>query len=206
MRCVPPENRPTPAEIATCRHFLVAELDRAPDAPRALLALGRIAHEFGAARLGLRAGRAIPSRHGGVHRLPDGRILASSFHTSRYNVNTGRLTEAMFDAVVARLAAALAAGAGRRGQRVTSSAKVADRVQHAVADLVALAAAARAAPPGKALQPAMRQAAHRRRLRPVADDPLDPGLADQDRRRDRLEIARPPGQLRSSAGPRPSQP
>ena len=52
--------------------------------------------------------KAYPFAHGAWHRLPDGRILAASFHTSRYNVNTGRLTEAMFDAVVARLAEALA--------------------------------------------------------------------------------------------------
>ena len=52
--------------------------------------------------------RAVPFAHGGWHRLPTGQTLASSFHTSRYNVNTGRLTEAMFDEVVARLAGAMA--------------------------------------------------------------------------------------------------
>ncbi len=106
VRCVPPENRPTPAEIATCRRFLEAEI-AGPGAPRALLALGRIAHDSALRCLGLRLA-AYPFAHGAWHRLPDGRILAASFHTSRYNVNTGRLTEAMFDAVVARLAAALA--------------------------------------------------------------------------------------------------
>ena len=108
VRCVPPENKPTPAEIATCRRFLVDELTGA-GAPAAMLALGRIAHETTLRCLGLRL-RAYPFAHGACHRLPDGRILASSFHTSRYNVNTGRLTEAMFDAVVARLAEAVGPG------------------------------------------------------------------------------------------------
>ena len=106
VRCVPPENKPTPAEIATCRRFLTGELT-GPGAPRAMLALGRIAHDSALRCLGLPL-KAYPFAHGAWHRLPDGRILAASFHTSRYNVNTGRLTEAMFDAVVARLADALA--------------------------------------------------------------------------------------------------
>ena len=106
VRCVPPENKPTPAEMATCRRFLVGELTE-PCAPCAILALGRIAHELTLRCLGLPL-RAFPFAHGGWHELPDGRVLASSFHTSRYNVNTGRLTEAMFDAVVARLARSLA--------------------------------------------------------------------------------------------------
>ena len=55
--------------------------------------------------------RAVPFAHDGWHRLPTGQTLASSFHTSRYNVNTGRLTEAMFDGVVARLAGAMTASA-----------------------------------------------------------------------------------------------
>ena len=105
VRCVPPENKPTPAEIATCRRFLAPELT-GDGAPRAMLALGRIAHDSALRCLGLRAA-AHPFAHGAWHRLADGRILAASFHTSRYNVNTGRLTVAMFDAVVARLAAAL---------------------------------------------------------------------------------------------------
>ena len=105
VRCVPPANKPTPAEIATCRRFLAPELT-GDGAPRAMLALGRIAHDSALRCLGLRAA-AHPFAHGAWHRLADGRILAASFHTSRYNVNTGRLTVAMFDAVVARLAAAL---------------------------------------------------------------------------------------------------
>ena len=108
VRCVPPANRPTPAEIATCRRFLVDELGGVA-APRAILALGRIAHESTLRALGLRL-RAHPFAHGAWHRLPTGQLLAASFHTSRYNINTGRLTVAMFDAVVARLAAELRPG------------------------------------------------------------------------------------------------
>jgi uracil-DNA glycosylase len=73
-----------------------------------MLALGRIAHDSALRCLGLPL-KAYPFAHGAWHRLPDGRLLAASFHTSRYNLNTGRLTEAMFDAVVGRLARALAA-------------------------------------------------------------------------------------------------
>jgi uracil-DNA glycosylase len=102
VRCVPPANRPTPAEISTCRRFLVDEL-LAPPAPDAILALGRIAHESTLRAFGLSL-RGYPFAHGAWHELPTGQILAASFHTSRYNVNTGRLTAGMFDAVVARLA------------------------------------------------------------------------------------------------------
>lgn len=102
VRCVPPQNRPTPQEVATCRAFLAPELDGlAP--PRVLLALGRVAHESLLRASGLRPSR-VPFAHGAEHRLPDGRALLASFHTSRYNVNTGVLTPAMFDAVVARAA------------------------------------------------------------------------------------------------------
>jgi uracil-DNA glycosylase len=72
-----------------------------------ILALGRIAHDSVLRALGLPPARH-PFAHGAVHALPGGRTLVSSFHTSRYNVNTGRLTEAMFEAVVARVAGLLA--------------------------------------------------------------------------------------------------
>lgn len=97
VRCVPPENKPTPAEIATCNRFLVAELEAMPRL-RVILALGAIAH--GAV---LRAKRQVQSQfrfsHGARHHLSDGTILADSYHCSRYNTNTGRLTEAMFFSV-----------------------------------------------------------------------------------------------------------
>lgn len=109
VRCVPPENKPTPAEAAACRAFLIPELT-GDGAPTFLLALGRIAHETILRALQVPL-RAVPFAHGGWHPLPTGQTLASSFHTSRYNVNTGRLTEAMFDEVVARLAGAMTAPA-----------------------------------------------------------------------------------------------
>lgn len=99
VRCVPPQNKPTPAEVATCRRFLEGQLGgEAP--PRVILALGRIAHESVLRALGTKPARH-PFGHGATHALPGGRVLLASYHTSRYNVNTGVLTEAMFDAVVA---------------------------------------------------------------------------------------------------------
>ncbi len=98
-RCVPPENKPTPAEIATCRSFLAAEIAAMPRLA-AFLALGSVAHSTIVAALGLR--RADwPFGHGARHHLPEGWLLADSYHCSRYNTNTGRLTEAMFRDVVA---------------------------------------------------------------------------------------------------------
>lgn len=105
VRCVPPANKPTPQEITTCRAFLIPEITGEP-APQVILALGRIAHDSVLRTFGLKVGRH-PFGHGRVHELPGGQTLLSSFHTSRYNVNTGVLTEAMFDAVVARAAALL---------------------------------------------------------------------------------------------------
>ncbi len=98
VRCVPPENKPTGAEIRACRRFLAAELE----GPRAILVLGRIAHESTLRALGLRPA-AHPFAHAAWHEVGPGRVLASSYHCSRYNMNTGRLTEAMLDAVLARL-------------------------------------------------------------------------------------------------------
>lgn len=98
VRCVPPENKPTGGEIGTCRQFLQGEFAEA----RAILALGRIAHDSTLRALALRPA-AHPFAHGGWHVLASGLVLASSYHCSRYNMNTGRLTEAMFDAVLARL-------------------------------------------------------------------------------------------------------
>ena len=101
VRCVPPANKPEPAEIKACRPFLVAELDRHP---RAILALGQIAHRQVLAALGLAQSR-YGFAHGAVHPLPDGTLLGDSYHCSRYNTNTGRLTPAMFEAAIAGLLA-----------------------------------------------------------------------------------------------------
>lgn len=97
VRCVPPENKPTTSEIATCRPFLAAHIALRP-ALRVILALGTIAHGSVLAALGQRKS-AWPFAHGALHRLPGGPILADSYHCSRYNTNTGRLTEPMFHAV-----------------------------------------------------------------------------------------------------------
>jgi uracil-DNA glycosylase family 4 len=98
VRCVPPENKPTPAEINTCRDFLsptIAEMTNL----RAIVALGRIAHETTVKALGAR--RAIaPFSHGGTASIGDF-TLFSSYHCSRYNTNTGVLTPEMFRAVFA---------------------------------------------------------------------------------------------------------
>jgi uracil-DNA glycosylase family 4 len=101
VRCVPPENKPVPAEIATCRQFLLAELSALPRL-RAIVALGTVAHDSVLSALGERRA-AFPFRHGTLHRLGRGTLLADSYHCSRYNTNTGRLTPAMFEAVFAEV-------------------------------------------------------------------------------------------------------
>ncbi len=99
VRCVPPQNKPLPPEIRACNDFLKSELSGLARL-RVVLALGRIAHDAVLRALGLRAAHAV-FRHGALHHLPDGRVLADSYHVSRYNMNTGVLTEAMFDGVLA---------------------------------------------------------------------------------------------------------
>ena len=102
VRCVPPANLPTPLETANCNQFLAAEIAAMPDL-RAVLALGGTAHNAVLRAHGLRPAR-IAFKHGALHALPGERVLADSYHVSRLNTNTGRLTEAMFhDAVSALL-------------------------------------------------------------------------------------------------------
>ena len=98
VRCVPPENLPLPVEIRACNDFLKAELAAMPKL-RLVLALGVVAHNA------LLRARGIPAArfgfgHGALHRLPDGLILANSYHVSRYNTSTRRLTPEMFQAVM----------------------------------------------------------------------------------------------------------
>jgi uracil-DNA glycosylase family 4 len=100
VRCVPPENKPTPAEINTCRQFLTATIAAMPNLA-AIVALGRIAHESVVTALGARRA-AFPFKHGAAHAAPGGIGLYDSYHCSRYNTNTGRLTAPMFEAVFAR--------------------------------------------------------------------------------------------------------
>jgi uracil-DNA glycosylase family 4 len=101
VRCVPPQNRPETAEIANCRAFLASELAALPRL-RAILALGAIAHHAVLAARGLRR-TAYPFAHAALHDLPDGMLLADSYHCSRLNTNTGTLTPAMFEAVFAAI-------------------------------------------------------------------------------------------------------
>ena len=97
VRCVPPENKPTPAEIATCRPYFESRLAALPRA-RVFIALGRIAHDQLLATLRLRKA-AYPFAHARAHKLADHLTLFDSYHCSRYNTNTGRLTTEMFEAV-----------------------------------------------------------------------------------------------------------
>lgn len=104
VRCVPPQNKPLPIEINTCRRFLVATIEAMPKL-RAIVLLGRIAHDSTLKALGLRAAQA-PFGHGAVHEA--GRLrLYDSYHCSRYNTNTGVLTTQMFRDVFARVRADL---------------------------------------------------------------------------------------------------
>jgi uracil-DNA glycosylase family 4 len=98
VRCVPPENKPTPAEIAACRPFLVSRIAANPRLA-AILALGRIAHDSTLSALELRRSR-YPFAHGARHDVRPGLVLFDSFHCSRYNTNTGKLTPQMFRAVL----------------------------------------------------------------------------------------------------------
>ena len=97
VKCVPPQNKPVGAEISACRAFLADEITALPEL-RAVLALGTIAHGAVLSCLALRKAEH-PFRHGVIHRLPGGLALADSYHCSRYNTNTGRLTPEMFDEV-----------------------------------------------------------------------------------------------------------
>lgn len=101
VRCVPPENLPTPAEVATCNQFLLAEREAMPGL-RAVLALGLVAHNAVLRSFRIPAAR-MRFAHGAVHELPGGPLLADSYHVSRYNTQTRRLTAEMFEAVVAEV-------------------------------------------------------------------------------------------------------
>jgi uracil-DNA glycosylase family 4 len=100
VKCLPPANKPEPSEIATCRHYLDAGLAALPNV-RVVVALGQIAH-VAAARALLLPPSSTKFGHGAEAIAPDGRILLSSYHCSRYNQNTGRLDTAMFESVFAR--------------------------------------------------------------------------------------------------------
>ena len=99
VKCLPPANKPEPAEIAQCRPFLEASLAALPKV-RVIIALGQIAHVAAARALGLKPS-ACRFAHGAEHVAADGRVLLSSYHCSRYNQNTRRLDVTMFESVFA---------------------------------------------------------------------------------------------------------
>jgi uracil-DNA glycosylase family 4 len=104
VHCVPPQNKPLPVEINTCRQFLAANLATMPNL-RAIVALGRIAHDTVLKPLNLKASQA-PFGHGAVHQAGAFKLY-DSYHCSRYNTNTGVLTADMFRSVFARIKAEL---------------------------------------------------------------------------------------------------
>lgn len=99
VRCVPPQNKPTPQEIATCRGFLRARIASLPNLS-VMIALGRIAHDSALDALDCRKSQ-FPFAHGARHAPRAGLAMFDSFHCSRYNTNTRRLTTEMFHAVFA---------------------------------------------------------------------------------------------------------
>lgn len=107
VRCVPPQNKPVGAEIATCNQFLAATIAQNAHC-EVILALGRIAHDA-ILRAIAEKRSAYPFSHNARHRIPGKPTLIDSYHCSRYNTNTGRLTPDMFDAVFRSIATELGA-------------------------------------------------------------------------------------------------
>ena len=105
VRCVPPQNKPTGGEIKSCRQFLDGRKAALPNL-RALLAIGRVAHDSILSSFAVKK-RDYPFAHGAKHVLPGDLLLFDSFHCSRLNTNTGRLTPEMFESVVVDAAASL---------------------------------------------------------------------------------------------------
>jgi uracil-DNA glycosylase family 4 len=112
VKCLPPDNKPLPAEIRACNGFLGAELRNVP-AGGAILALGRVAHDATLMVYGSKPS-AMRFAHGARHFMPNGIVLFDSYHCSRYNTNTRRLTEPMFRAVFDSIAQHLGSAGARR--------------------------------------------------------------------------------------------
>ncbi len=106
VRCLPPENKPLPAEFTACRPFLQSELAVMPKL-KIIVALGKGAHDQVLRALAVRPAGAYPFIHARLHSLPAGLQLADSYHCSRYNTNTGRLTTEMFHNVFSGVRAVL---------------------------------------------------------------------------------------------------
>jgi uracil-DNA glycosylase family 4 len=112
VRCVPPENKPTPAEIAACRPFLVGAMTALPRLA-VIVALGRIAHDSALRALDARPSH-FPFKHGARHKVAQSPLgVFDSYHCSRYNTNTGTLTPEMFRAVFAAARTHLEASSAR---------------------------------------------------------------------------------------------
>ena len=94
VRCLPPENKPLPVEFTQCRPFLQAEIAVMPELT-VIVALGKGAHDQVLRALTVRPAGTYPFSHGRLHSLPTGLTLADSYHCSRYNTNTGRLSTEM---------------------------------------------------------------------------------------------------------------
>ena len=105
VRCLPPENKPLPIEVAACRPFLVAEIAAMKNL-KAIVVLGRVAHDTVLDTLGIKRSRHA-FKHGAQHELANGLLLADSYHCSRYNTNTRVLTPDMFRSVFAQVKADL---------------------------------------------------------------------------------------------------
>jgi uracil-DNA glycosylase len=106
VRCLPPQNKPEPSEILSCNGFVAEEMSLLPKGA-AIMALGTIAHQAVLTALQLRKS-SYAFGHGARHALPNGMILFDSYHCSRYNTQTRRLTTAMFEAVIGDIASFLA--------------------------------------------------------------------------------------------------
>lgn len=98
VRCVPPENKPETAEIKQCNLFLRQEMAAMPRL-KLIVSLGGISHKAVLQAIGVKIS-TYPFVHGAEHLLPDGRLLLDSYHCSRYNINTGRVTQDMIESVL----------------------------------------------------------------------------------------------------------
>jgi uracil-DNA glycosylase family 4 len=108
VRCLPPENKPLPVEFTECRPFVQAEM-AAMTQLKVIVALGKGAHDQVLRALTVKPAGAYPFIHSRLHTLPNGITLADSYHCSRYNTNTGRLTTEMFHDVFGKVRAAIQA-------------------------------------------------------------------------------------------------
>ncbi|SDX86916.1 uracil-DNA glycosylase [Nitrosomonas sp. Nm33] len=108
VKCLPPANKPQPSEVRQCNAYLAAEItDFTAHGGQGILALGNVAHQAGLMALGLKM-KSYPFSHGAAHILPSGLRFYDSYHCSRYNTQTKRLTQKMFEQVIARICADLA--------------------------------------------------------------------------------------------------